>query len=373
MRITFLTRSLNPGGAERQLVALAVGLHGLGHRVMVAPFYGGGPLAEDLCEAGVPVRSLEKEGRWEMLGFLLRLTRLVREEEPDVLHAYLGVPNVLAVLLRPFFPRVRVVWGFRASALDFGRYDRVSRLVLRTERLLSRFADLIIVNSHAGSDQAIKYGFPEKKIAVIPNGIDADTFRPDPEARDRVRAEWGVTEGEKLIGLVGRLIPIKDHPNFLRAAALLLRERGDVRFVCVGDGRPSYRRELHDMARELGLADRVFWAGTRRDIPNVNNALDVATLSSYSEGFPNVVGEAMACGIPCVVTDVGDAAWIVGETGVVVPPRNPEKLAQGWRSVMDKMDKDPALLSHDARRRVVQEFSLGALFEKTSGVLSSCM
>jgi glycosyltransferase involved in cell wall biosynthesis len=199
-------------------------------------------------------------------------------------------------------------------------------------------------------------------MVVIPNGIDTKRFCPDPEARQRIRAEWGVTESEKLIGLVGRLDPMKDHPTFLRAAALLMQEREDVHFVCVGDGPADYRRELHALGEELGLGQRLIWASARGDMPAVYNALDIATSSSYGEGFPNVVGEAMACGVPCVVTHVGDSARIVGETGVVVPPKDPEALAVGWKSSLARDGSEVAL---KARLRVEENFSVGRMVERT--------
>ena len=366
MRITFLTRSLNSGGAERQLTVLATGLHERGHRVLVLPFYSGGPLQTELAQAGVPVRSPEKGGRWDLAGFARRLAKLLRRERPDVLHGYLGGPNVLTVLLKPLLPRTRIVWGVRAAVLDLARYDRFSRFTLHAERLLSRFADRIVVNSRTGRSFAIERGFPKDKVVAVLNGIDTDRFRPDPASRSRIRKEWGVAGHEKLVGLVARLIPIKDHPNFLRAAALLAHEREDVRFVCVGDGRLAYRDELRSMSRKLGLEDRLVWAGARSDAPAVFNALDVAVSSSYGEGFPNVVGEAMACGTPCVVTDVGDSADIVGGTGVIVPPRDSEALARGIAAALSSTGMSE---QQEQRERIVHKFSVRNLISTTEDIL----
>jgi len=368
--IAFLIRSLNYGGSERQLVALARGLHERQHDVTVAVFYSGGPLERELREAGVRVRGLDKRGRWDLLGFLLRLVRLLREEKPDTLYGFLASPNILSVLLKPIFPRTRMVWGVRASNVDLDRYDWLSRLSYGVERRLSRFADLIVANSRAGSNYAVANGFPKNKMMVVPNGIDTGRFRPDPEERRRVRAEWGLAEGEKLIGAVGRLDPMKDHPTFLRAAAMLSQKRGDVRFVCVGDGPADYRRELGALGEELGLARRLIWAGAREDMSAVHNALDIATSSSaYGEGFSNVIGEAMACGVPCVATDVGDSAWIVGGQGLVVPPGDPEALAARWQDVIEKAPEARSAIGLDLRERVVHDFSLDHMIERTAEAL----
>ncbi len=339
--------------------------------MLVATYYPGGLLEKDLQEAGVPVRTLNKRGRWEMFGFLLRLVQIVRRERPDVLHGYLATSNILAVLLKPLFPRTHVVWGVRASNVDLERYDWFIRLSYKVERWLSRFADLIVVNSRAGRSYAIAKGLANNKMMLIPNGIDTKRFCPDPRTRRLSRAEWGVTEGEKLIGLIGRLDPMKDHPTFLRAAAVLSDERKDVRFVCVGDGPVSYQRELRELSEELGLAQRLIWAYSRVDMPAVYNALDVHTSSSYGEGFPNVVGEAMACGVPCVVTDVGDSAWIVGELGVVVPPTNPEQLAAGLARILDDLNENRDSIGYRLRQRIVYNFSLDRLVGRTAKTLES--
>jgi glycosyltransferase involved in cell wall biosynthesis len=221
-------------------------------------------------------------------------------------------------------------------------------------------------------DHAVANGFPKNRMVVIPNGIDTERFCPEPEARQRVRAEWGVAEDEKLIGLVGRLDPMKDHPTFLRAASLLSQERDDVHFVCVGDGPAGYRRELHVLTENLGLVQHLTWAGVREDMSAVYNALDIVTSSSaYGEGFSNVVGEAMACGVPCVATDVGDSAWIVGDQRLVVPPSNPEALAARWQDVIDKASEAQSSIGLNLRERVVHNFSLDHMIERTIKVLSS--
>jgi len=357
-----LIRSLEYGGAERQLVNLAKELHKRRHSVVVVAFYSGGPLEQELRKAGITVRELNKQGRWDIARFLWHLIRFVYKEKPGTLYGFCGLSNILIALLRLILPHTRTVWGHRVSYVDFARYDWLSGLMHKVEGQLSRFADLIIANSRTGLYVAVADGFPKNKMVAIPNGIDTEWFRPDPVARQRVRAEWGVTEGEKLFGLVGRLDPMKDHPTFLRAATRLLQEQEDVRFVCVGEGPVDYRRELHALSEELGLSQRLVWAGMRKDMPAVYNALDLATSSSYGEGFPNVVGEAMACGVPCVVTDTGDSAWIVGETGVVVPPKDPEALAAGWKASLARDRSEVAL---KARLRIKENFSTRQMAEKT--------
>lgn len=202
---------------------------------------------------------------------------------------------------------------------------------------------------------------------MIPNGIDTERYCPNREAGQQVRAEWSINEQQTLVGLVGRLDPMKDHPVFLRAAALLAQEQPDVCFVCVGDGPRPYNQELQALGEALGLGERLIWAGARSDMPAVYNAFDIASSSSsYGEGFSNAIAEAMACGVPCVVTDVGDSARIVGDMGVVVPPKHPEALASGWKVALAKGRREMAL---KARLRIVENFGVKRLIEQTEAAI----
>ncbi|MEP0854543.1 glycosyltransferase [Trichocoleus sp. DQ-U1] len=366
IEIAFLIRSLNYGGAERQLITLVKGLDKKKFNITVLYFYSGGALEKDLQDIGINLICLKKRDRWDVVGFLWRLVSHLKCITPNVLHGFMGTSNLLTIFLKLFFPSTKMMWGVRASNVDLSRYDWLSLLIFKLECLFSRFADLIVVNSHAGQAYHLAHGFPANKIVVIPNGIDTELFKPHKEARARVRAEWNIAEDTILIGLVGRLDPLKDHPTFLNAAALLCQERKNLHFVCVGSGLESYANELYRLCEELGISNKVIWAGARADMPAVHNSLDIAASSSYTEGFPNVIGEAMACGVPCVVTDVGDSAWIVGDTGVVVGKQNPEALALGWVACLES---DRSVLGLKARARIVENFSVKQLVKQTEVVL----
>ncbi len=366
MKLLFLLRSLHFGGAERQLVVLAKGLHERGHRVTVATFYDGGPLEQDLQRAGVLVRSLKKQGRWDVIGFTRRLIRLVRHERPDILHSYLTDPNLVAALLKIRFPRLRIVWGVRDSAVDPHAYDWLFRAGLKSTSLLSRVPDRIIVNSHTGHQDYIDLGYCDRSMVVIPNGIDTTRFVPNPEAGRRTRLEWGVRDDELVIGIVGRVAPMKDHATFLHAAALLRRERPSVRFVIIGDGPTDHLTAMYRLGQSLGLNGRLLWRSAQHDLVGPYNALDVLVNSSCEgEGFGNVIAEAMACGLSCVVTKVGDSANIVGNHGVIVPPRDSVALAQAMQRAISRSAVD-----HRAgRRNIESRFSIQRLVSETESVL----
>jgi glycosyltransferase involved in cell wall biosynthesis len=362
-RILFLTRSLTVGGAERQLVVLARGLHTRGHAVSVCVFYGGGALQAEVEGSGIRVIDLAKRGRWDTIGFLARLAAVVRREKPDILHPYLGVSNVVSVLVRRLSPKTRVVWGVRSSLADQPRCDAWEKRVLRVSTRLARHADLIIANSTAGARDHVAEGYPAERTTVIPNGIDTTRFRPDPDGRERLRREWGIGEAP-LVGIVARLDPLKDHASFLRAVGRVQASRADVQAVCVGDGPAIYKRHLMTLASEVGADVR--WEPTRTDLAAVYSAFDVACLTSTSEGFSNVLAEAMACGTPCVSTDVGDAGLILGGLGAVVQARDVAALAEAIETMLsvDRRTLGPAL-----RAWIETNFGVDLLVRRTEAAL----
>ena len=187
-------------------------------------------------------------------------------------------------------------------------YDQLARFSFRLSVWLSRFVDLIIVNSNSGYDYHLANGYPSDRMVVIPNGIDTNLFAPDLSARQRQRALWGIDEGATLIGIVGRLDPMKDHMTFLQAASKVLSKRNDVLFICVGDGNIKYLEDLQQYSEGLGLSENIRWQPGQANIGNAYNALDVlVSTSAFGEGFSNTLAEAMSCGVRCVATDVGDA------------------------------------------------------------------
>jgi len=268
--------------------------------------------------------------------------------------------NLAAILASAsLLKQVPVVWGIRQS-LDLKAEPKWrSRVAIRVGARLSAWPQQIVYVSRASADQHEAIGSRADRRSVIPNGFDGEQFRPDTGARASVRAELGLGEGTPLIGLIARYHPMKDHANFLAAARLVLKQEPTVRFLLAGPCVEVSNKELSTLVSTLGLQERIHLLGERRDIPRLTAALDIACSSSaWGEGFPNVIGEAMACGVPCVVTDVGDSAWVVGETGQVVPSRDPMALSAAWREVLQMEQGVRAVLGEQARARIMMNFSL---------------
>jgi glycosyltransferase involved in cell wall biosynthesis len=371
-RILFLIRSLNYGGAQRQLITLLKALDKRQFAITVATFYDGGGLRPELEQIeGINVVSLSKQGRWDLLPFLWRLLRLGYDVRPHIVHGYMSVANELMLLVGRLVG-ARVVWGLRVSHMDFARYDWAPGLTFRFGALLSYFADLIIANSYAGRQFHVAHQYDGRRLAVVHNGIDTNHYRPDALAGAHMRERWGVPPATPLIGMVGRLDPQKDHETFLQAAALLAARRPEVRFICVGGGTAAFTAGLQEQAAQLGIAERVLWPGTFDDMPAVYNGLTLSTsASAYGEGFSNVIGESMACGVPCVVTDVGDSALVVADDDYVVPPQNPAALAECWERLLDLPAEERAARAQRVRQHIVAAYSVQQLSEKTATMLRS--
>lgn len=366
MKIVLLGRSMEIGGAERQMSALAIGLAERGHEVRMLLFYRRGAFLEPLERAGIVCEDLGKRGRWDLPGFAWRLARRLRALKPDVVQSFLGPPNLMAAALRPFAGRFALAWGVRASNMDLDDYDWTHRAVEAVQRRLATQAGVIITNSRAGERQLLQDGYDGARIAVVENGIDVDAFAPGAPEAAALRRDWLAGHGGPLVILVARIDPMKDHATFLDAAARLRRTHPGARFVCVGDGDPVLRASLEEKAGGLGLGEAVLWTGPRSDIRAALCAADIATLSSaYGEGFPNALCEAMACAVPCVSTDVGDAARILDDPDRLVTIGDGEALAEAWRRLADLSPADRAALGQRDRGRIVEHYAPASLVART--------
>ena len=370
MRIMLLHQNLLFGGAEMLIVEAAVGLKKRGHDILVVTFYNKNPLASRLIDQGVAFQCLHKLGRWDVFSFLRHFLRTVRRFRPDVIYTVMAVPNLISLTARLAKPKVKLVWGVTVAFIDLRPYDVVTRMSYWLEARFARLADLVISNSSAGVEYAIQRGFPKKNMRMVPNGVDTERYRPDPAARRRIRAEWGIAEGDRLIGMIGRLDPQKDITSFLTAAASVASLE-HVRFVVVGSGRPDYREFLIATCDRLGLSALTLWIPARDDIEAIYNALDLMVISAAAEGTSYALVQAMACGTSAVVTEAGDNAIAIGPWGQQVPPRDATALADGIRRQLARLATEGEDLAAGCRRHIIENFSTESLAARTEALMYS--
>lgn len=350
MRVLHVITGLGQGGAETMLAKLIEALPDITHVVV--------PLARDLAlgpriaAAGARVVPLGMRGPLGLPVAVARLAAQIRRVRPDVIQSWLYHADLAVTLARAVaFARAPLAWSLRCSDMDLARYAASTRLVVRALARLSGVPAVIASNSEAGLAWHRGLGYRPRRTVVIPNGFDTDRFRPDPAARARLGAMLGWRDDAVIVGLVARVDPMKDHAGFLAA---LGQTSPALRAVLVGRGTEA-------LAIPPALAGRVVALGPREDVAALTPGFDIACLASrFGEGFPNVLGEAMACGVACVTTDVGDAAAIVGDAGVVVPPGDPAALAHALTALATDADRRRAL-GEAGRARVLADYALPAV------------
>ena len=334
LKILHLITGLERGGAEIMLARLVARMDNSRFENVVVSLTNDGPMGEVMRQGGVRTEMIGMSRSLPTPGAFARLYHLIRDEQPAVLQTWLYHSDLLGLAAGRLAKVPAIAWNIRCSEMD-GHYTRgVNGMLIKLLAWLSGWPGAIIANSQAGQQFHIRLGYRPKRWLVLENGFDLEVLRPDAEAGHALRNELGVPTTDRLIGLVARYDPVKDHETFLRAAAGILADTPNVRFVLAGAGVDDANPHLVTLIDNLGIADKLHLLGPRDDIPRLTAGFDIATCCSRSEGFPNVVGEAMACGVPCVVTDVGDAARIVDDCGVVVAPGDSVALAQGWRSLL---------------------------------------
>jgi glycosyltransferase involved in cell wall biosynthesis len=328
----------------------------------VIQLVGEGVYTARLRSLGIPVHSLGLQAARPSLRAIGTLRTLVNELKPDLIQGWMYHGNLAAELAKAFYTGpVLTVWNVRHSIDSMSDEKVLTRWVIRLGARFSKRPARIIYNSKAAAVQHEMLGYQESARVVIANGFDIDRFRFSSIARDRVRSNLGIPNDSFIVGMVARNHPIKDHINLVESANLLGNSGVDIRFVLAGAGTDAvdaaYRKRLHDMR----ITNRFHFLGEFDDIPALMSAIDVLVLPSRSEAFPNVLGEAMACMRPCIATDVGDCAAILGDCGTIIPPRSPSALAAAIQTMYLKSAVERADIGIRARERVEQFFGLSKI------------
>ena len=354
-----VSTTLNVGGAELMLRRLIEARNGdANYRHTVISLGDIGKVGRQLQNLGIEVHALNARSLRDVPRVLWKLSRLIRASRPDVVQTWMYHADLIGGLAARLAGNRRVIWGIRCTNLPHAKMS--TQFVVTLCAFLSRYVPSVIVCcAQSARDVHVARGYARTKMVVIPNGYDLKELKRNPELRGQTRVAFGFGDEDLIVGIVGRFDPQKDHETFVLSAAALAAKVDRVKFLMVGRGINSANEVLKGWIAQSGWENRFVLAGERSDIPRLLAGLDVLCLSSScGEGFPNVVCEAMAMGIPCVVTDAGDAADIVSDTGIVVPPRDPMALAEGLRTMLSRGTAERSRLGELARRRIEMHYSI---------------
>lgn len=364
IKVLHVTTGLESGGAETMLFKLASRMDRNQFECSVLSLTDSGPILGDKIRAeGLKVDCLGFRRGLPHPAMIMRLAQWIRRAQPDVVQTWMYHADLVGALAWRLTLRAPLVWGIHSASLDPSRLKRQTRAVISFCARLSRMPAGIVCCSEAARAAHTQLGYAPSRMAVINNGVDAEEFSPNPAARREIREEIGLPREAPLVGLVARFDPQKDHRTFLRAAGLLRRERPDAHFILCGADATPDNETLSRWINEAGLADSVHRLGLRADVAHVTAALDSATCCSVSESFGLVLGEAMACGVPCVTTDLPGPVALVGDFGRVVPVGDAAALANAWQA---DLCLDPGVRLERgarARRRIQDQFSLQSMVQ----------
>ena len=351
IKVLFVSTSLAYGGAETQVVRLASQLKARGWDIKVISLTPPVAYIEELEAANIPTYSLMIQRKLPDPRPIFRLARLIRIWRPDIVHSHMVHANLLARVVRPIAP-IPVLINTAHNTNEGGRFREL------LYRLTDSLCDLTTQVSRAGLERYVEINaVPRHKIRFIPNGVDADRFRFDPHSRSHIREDLGVQKAFVWLA-VGRLSPQKDYPSMLQAFASVAQELPEALLLIVGDG--PLRQVLEELARNLGLKDRMRFMGTGCDVPGLMKAADGYLMSSAWEGMPIVLLEASSTGIPIVATDVGGNSEVVldNETGFLVPPNDPGALAAAMVRIMDRPEVARRIMGEAGRRHIEENYTL---------------
>ena len=373
MKIVYLSTGLNMGGAEVMLYNLLANLDRDRFEPTVISLINQGIFGKKIEQLGISVHSVGMLQGKPSIKSIQNLLKLLQQIQPDLIQGWMYHGN-LAAQLANFF-RVRktpILWSIHHSLHSISKEKPLTQAIIRFGSWTSKYVSQVAYVSEKSQNQHQKIGYAKDNGCLIPNGFDTSQFQPNPQARQKFRRELNISDDIFLIGSLARYHPMKDHANFFRAAKVLLSKFPETRFVAIGTNVDYENKTLTDLIAELEIVDKVYLLGQRLDIPQITPALDILTSSSaFGEAFPLVLGEAMSCEVTCVVTDIGDSAWIVGDTGKVVPPKNSKALAQAWQETIELEPEVRRQLGQAARNRIVEKFSLDTIVKQYENLYES--
>lgn len=364
--IIHLITGLSTGGAETMLYKLLKGTDRNQFSPIVISLIDKGTIGDSIKELGIPVYSFGLKTKDFNIINLIKLLKVLKRSNPEIIQGWMYHGNMVALLLKIFFlNKPKIIWNIRQSLYSLSYEKNLTKIIIKLNSILSRYVDRIIYNSKLSCSQHESLGFYKAKSLVIPNGFDLKTFRlTNNDVRYENKVNLGIRPKAFLIGIVARYHPMKDHRTFLLAAKQALLQNPNIIFVMVGKGINQENTELISLINELEIKENILMLDEIKNISDIMATLDILVSSSITEAFSNVIGEAMACGVPCVVTDVGDSAWIVGDTGLIISPSKPTELSSALIKLIETGELEREKLGQRARERISNNFDLEDIVKK---------
>ena len=360
MKILHIISGLPIGGAEMMLFKLLSVIDRDIFEPVVISLTDYGSLGNNIKKLNIPVYKMEMNAGFPNPFKHWHFIKLIRKINPELIQGWMYHGNLAALLAKWVLPNyVSLLWNIRHTPDDLKKEKRTTAIVIRLGARLSAKPDQIIYNSNVSEQKHELLGYDNKNKSIIPNGFNCEQFKPFDNAKSKLRHSLGLKKDTLLIGLVARYHIMKDHVTFLHSAGKLNKTYPEIHFVLVGQDVDKNNHLLIKLIEDLKITENVHLLGKRIDVDEITAGLDIAcSSSSWGEGFSNAIGEAMACGVPCVVTDVGDSAWIIGDTGIVIKPRDEKALTKAWVALIELGSEGRARLGRSARQRVIEHFSI---------------
>jgi glycosyltransferase involved in cell wall biosynthesis len=369
IRVCHITISLSSfGGAERMLVRLLLADPESTNQNMVLVLRHAGAWGKRLQAAGVIVHELGMDSIWEMPRVFFQLKKLIALFHPDIVQTWMYHADFLGGLAAYFSGYKNIIWGIRRTSLSLSD-SKITLLIMKMCALLSHWVPKKIISvAEAGKRAHVAAGYDGARIVVIPNGFDFHNIVATPAQRIALRQACHFSNDDVVVGCVARFHPAKGHHNFVKTAAIVARINTEVRFLLVGHGCDTNNAELMGWLKEYSLQGRFVLLGERDDVPICLAAMDIFCMPSCTEGFPNGLGEAMAMGLPCVATDVGDTAVLAGDTAILVPAEDEQALARGLLEVIALSKEQRNDMGKRSKEHVTAEFSIEKACERFNAI-----
>jgi len=366
MKIVHIISGLPTGGAEMMLYKFLSAIDRDIFEPVVISLTDYGSLGNNIKNLNIPVHKIGMNAGFPNPFKVWRFNKLIRKINPELIQGWMYHGNLAALLAKWVLPnRVFLLWNIRHTPDDLKKEKCTTARVIRLGARLSSHPDRIIYNSKVSEQKHELLGYDNKNKSIIPNGFNCEQFKPFDNAKSKLCHSLGLKKDTLLIGLVARYHIMKDHVGFLHSAEKLNKTYPEIHFVLVGQGVDKNNHLLIKLIKDLKITKNIHLLGKRMDMDEITAGLDIAcSFSSWGESFSNAIGEAMACGIPCIVTDVGDSARIVGETGIVVKPGDRKAFTDAMIRLIKMSSEERRGLGKLARNRIIKYFSLNLVVKK---------